>query len=330
METRRAAAVSRTAAGKGDEPTRAARKRHGRRRLRLSQVWPIFKTGLAGWWNDNVPRLGASLAYYTLFAIAPVLLVAIAIAGRVFGPEAVRGEIVGQVQGLIGKEGGRAVQALLAGASNPSSGLIATIIGTITFLFAATGAFLELQTALNTIWRVQTKSSASIRDFLFQRLISFGIVVAIGFLLIVSLAVSAALAAASAWLNVRMPGMPLVWDILNNLVALAVMALLFALLYKVLPDVKLEWRDVWVGAFMTSVLFAIGKTLIGLYLGRSSTASSYGAAGSVIVLLLWVYYSSQIVLLGAELTRAYTESHSEKPPPEDFAKPDPMAVVKNT
>ncbi|MBA2628117.1 MAG: YihY/virulence factor BrkB family protein [Gemmatimonadales bacterium] len=298
--------------------------------LRLAHIWPTFKAGLKGWWDDNVPRLGASLAYYTLFAIAPVLLVAIAIAGRAFGDEAVRGELVGQVQQLIGVEGGRAVQALLAGASNRASGVIATIIGSVTFVLAATGAFLELQTALNTIWRVKPKSSANIRDFLVERLISFGIVVALGFLLTVSLAVSAGLAATSAWLNARMPGMPLVWEALNVIVSLGVMSLMFALLYKVLPDVELEWRDVWVGAIMTAVLFAIGKTLIGLYLGRSSTASAYGAAGSVVVLLLWVYYSAQIVLLGAELTRAYTASHGPKPPPESFATPDPNAVAKNT
>lgn len=286
----------------------------------MQRFWGVIKAGLKGWWNDNVSRLGASLAYYTLFAIAPVLIVAIAIAGLVFGQDAVRGQIVHQVDGLIGMEGGRAVQALLRGASSHSAGVLATVLGSITFLLGATGAFLELQYALNTIWRVAPKSSASLRDFLLQRLISFGLVVAIGFLLLVSLAVSAALAAFSGWLNARVPGMAFVWMAVNLVISIGVTTVLFALVYKVLPDVDLDWPDVWIGAVMTSVLFTIGKTVIGLYIGHSSTASSYGAAGSVVVLLLWVYYSTQVVLLGAELTRAFTASRRGAPRPVEYAK----------
>ncbi|MGE5092790.1 MAG: YihY/virulence factor BrkB family protein [Bacillota bacterium] len=286
----------------------------------IRRVWAIVRGGLKGWWNDNVPRLGASLAYYTLFAIAPVIIVAIGIAGLVFGPEAVRGQIVHQVDDLIGLEGGRAVQALLQGASNHSAGVLATVIGSITFLLGATGAFLELQYALNTIWRVAPKATAGLRDFLVQRLVSFGLVVAIGFLLMVSLAVSAALAAFSGWLNASVPGIAFVWMAVNLVISIAVTTLLFALVYKVLPDVDLDWPDVWTGALMTSVLFAIGKTVIGLYIGHSSTASSYGAAGSVVVLLLWVYYSAQIVLFGAELTRAYTATRRGAPKPVEYAK----------
>lgn len=292
----------------------------------MQRVWAVFKAGLKGWWNDNVSRLGASLAYYTLFAIAPVLIVAIAIAGLVFGQDAVRGQIVHQVDDLIGMEGGRAVQALLQGASNHSAGVLATVLGSITFLLGATGAFLELQYALNTIWRVAPKASASLRDFLLQRLISFGLVVAIGFLLLVSLAVSAALAAFSGWLNARVPGMAFLWMAVNLVISIGVSTLLFALVYKVLPDVDLDWPDVWIGAVMTSVLFSIGKTLIGLYIGHSSTASSYGAAGSVIVLLLWVYYSTQVVLLGAELTRAFTATRRGAPKPVEYAKREKRTV----
>lgn len=292
----------------------------------MRTAWRVFKAGFAGWWNDNLSRLGASLAYYTLFAIAPVLVVAIGIAGIVFGPDAVRGQIVHQVDDLIGLEGGRAVQALLQGASNHSAGVLATVIGSITFLLTATGAFLELQYALNTIWRVAPKASASIREFLMQRLISFGLVVAIGFLLMVSLAVSAALAAFGGWLNASAPGMAVIWIVVNLIISVGVTTLLFALLYKVLPDVDLGWKDVWIGALITSVLFAIGKTLIGLYIGRSSTASSYGAAGSVMILLLWVYYSSQVVLLGAEMTRAFTASRKGAPKPEPYAKREKRAV----
>jgi membrane protein len=291
----------------------------------IRRGWAVFRGGLKGWWNDNVPRLGASLAYYTLFAIAPVLIVAIGIAGLVFGPDAVRGQIVHQVDDLIGMEGGRAVQALLQGASNHSAGVLATIIGSITFLLGATGAFLELQYALNTIWRVAPKASAGLREFLLQRLISFGLVVAIGFLLMVSLAVSAALAAFSGWLNARVPGMAFVWMAVNLVISIGVTTVLFALVYKVLPDVELDWPDVWIGALMTSVLFAIGKTVIGLYIGHSSTASSYGAAGSVVILLLWVYYSAQVVLLGAELTRAFTATRRGAPKPVEYAKREKRA-----
>lgn len=285
----------------------------------------MFSKALQAWWDDNAPRLGASLAYYTLFAIAPILLVAIAISGMVFGPEAVRGEIVGQLDGLLGREGARAVQGLLEGASRRQAGVAATIVGSITFFVAATGAFLELQAALNTIWRVKPNPSINWRAFAMDRVRSFGLVIAIGFLLLVSLAVSAALAALSGWLNQRAPGLPLVWSGVNVLVSLGVTTALFAMLYRFLPDVQLGWRDVGVGAFVTAVLFTIGKQLIGLYLGQSTTASSYGAAGSVIVLLLWVYYSSQILLFGAEFTRVYAQREGSKPRPQEFAEKDPDA-----
>jgi membrane protein len=290
----------------------------------------LFGTALAAWWDDNAPRLGASLAYYTLFAIAPILLVALAVAGLVFGAEAVRGQLVGQIDHLVGREGARAVQALLAGASQRKAGVLATVLGGVTFVVAATGAFLELQAALNTIWRVKPKPGVNLKGFLLDRVRSFGLVVAIGFLLMVSLAVSAALAALSGWLSRRAPGVPLLWDAVNVLVSLGVITVLFAMLYRFLPDVHLRWRDVWTGAFVTAVLFTIGKHLIGLYLGQSSVASSYGAAGSVVVLLLWVYYASQIVLLGAEFTRAYASREHSRPQPQSFAERDPDAPKKAT
>ena len=298
--------------------------------MRMPAVLRLFRTALAAWWNDNVPRLGASLAYYTLFAVGPILLVAIAIAGLVFGDEAVRGQLVGQMDQLVGREGARAVQALLAGASQRKAGVLATVIGGVTFVVAATGAFLELQAALNTIWRVKPRPGVNLKGFLLDRLRSFGLVVAIGFLLMVSLAVSAALAALSGWLGRRSPGLPLLWNAVNVLISLGVITVLFAMLYRFLPDVRLRWRDVWIGALVTAVLFTIGKQLIGLYLGQSSTASSYGAAGSVVVLLLWVYYSSQIVLLGAEFTRVYTRRQRSTPEPESFAEKDPEAPKKAT
>jgi membrane protein len=268
--------------------------------------------------------MGAALAYYTLFALAPILIVAIAIAGVAFGPEAVRGEIVGQIQGLVGREGALAVQAMLEGAAKPSSSVPATIIGIITFFLGATGAFLELQTDLDAIWRVKPKSRGNfLRDLLMQRVISFGLVLGFGFLLLTSLVVSAALAALHTYMGNAFPGVSVLWEALNVIVSLIVITLLFAMIYKVLPDVKLAWGDVWVGALVTAGLFTIGKFLIGLYIGTSAVGSTYGAAGSVIVVLVWVYYSSQIILLGAEFTRAYVQQFGPRPPPEEFATKDP-------
>jgi membrane protein len=267
--------------------------------------------------------LGASLAYYTLFALAPILVVAIAIGGLVFGAEAVRGEIVGQIKGLIGREGAEAIQAMLEGAARPSTSLATAAAGVVTFFLGATGAFLELQTALNTIWRVKPKPGGSfIRMLVMQRLISFGLVVALGFLLLTSLLVSAGLAAVHTYMGNAFPGVFVLWEALNVVVSLAVITLLFAMVYKVLPDVKLAWGDVWVGALVTAGLFTVGKLLIGLYLGTTSVASTYGAAGSVIVILVWVYYSAQIVLLGAEFTREYVGVFGRRPPPADFAASD--------
>jgi membrane protein len=286
--------------------------------------WRLFRSAVVAWWDDNALRLGASVAFYTLFAIAPILLIAIRIAGLVFGPEAVRGEIVGQIDGLVGTEGGRAVQALLEGASRPHEGWLPTIIGGVTFVITACGAFLELQAAFNTIWRVTPAPDGQVRMFVVDRLQSFGLVVAIGFLLLVSLAASAAIAALGAWLGHRTSAVPIVLQALNIVLSLVVTTGLFALLFKFLPDVDLRWGDVLTGAVVTAVLFTIGKELIGLYLGRTATASAYGAAGSVVLLLLWVYYTSQIVLVGAEFTRLYADRTRGHVPISEFAEFDPQ------
>jgi membrane protein len=209
---------------------------------------------------------------------------------------------------------------MLEGAAKPSSSVPATVIGIITFFLGATGAFLELQTDLDAIWRVKPKSRGSfLRELLMQRFISFGLVLGFAFLLLTSLVVSAALAALHTYMGNAFPGDAILWEAVNAIVSLIVITLLFAMIYKVLPDVKLAWSDVWVGALVTAGLFTIGKFLIGLYIGTSAFASAYGAAGSVIVILLWVYYSSQIVLLGAEFTRAYVEQFGPRPPPVGFA-----------
>jgi membrane protein len=283
--------------------------------VKLPGFVATFWGALKAWWKDDAPRLGAALAYYTLFALAPVLLIAIAIAGQFFGPEAVRGEIVRQVEGLMGREAATGIQTLLEGASGHHSGTLAAILGTLTFLITASGAFLELQTALNTIWRVKPRADAPVKRFLLNRAQSFGLVLAIGFLLLVSLVVSAGVSAAAGWLQNAVQIDPLIWNAANAVISLAVATVLFALLFKYLPDVELRWRDVWAGAVATSLLFTIGKFFIGLYIARSSTASSYGAAGSILVLLIWVYYSAQIVLLGAEYTRIQAERSGGKPAP---------------
>jgi membrane protein len=289
-------------------------------RSRTPALVRIFGTALKAWWDDDALRLGAALAYYTLFAIAPVLLVATGIAGLVFSTDAVRGEIVTQLDYLVGREGAHAVQSLLEGASQRRAGILATTIGSVAFIVAATGAFLELQAALNTIWRVKSNPGAHLKAFVIDRLRSFGLVAAIGFLLMVSLAVTAALAAFSAGLSRHSSAVPLVWSGVQIIVSLVGTTTLFALLYRVLPDVHLGWRDVATGAFVTAVLFTLGQQLIGLYLGQSSMASSYGAAGSVMILLLWVYYSCQILLLGAEFTRVYAEHRGTTVSAHSFAE----------
>src|SRR6185503_9203201 len=233
----------------------------------------LFGAALRAWWDDDVMRLGASLAFYTLFAIAPVLLVATAIAGVVFDAEAVRGEIVAQLDSLVGRVGALAVQSLLEGATQRRVGVVATALGIIGFVVAATGAFLELQAALNSIWRVKSPLRPHLKAFLLDRLRSFGLVVAVGFLLMVSLAVTAALAALNGWLARRAPSMPLLWSGVSLLVSLIVTTGLFAMLFRFLPDVHLRWTDVITGAVVTAVLFTIGQQLIGLYLGQSSMAS---------------------------------------------------------
>lgn len=285
-----------------------------------------FRGAARAWWDDDCTRLGASLAYYTLFAIAPVLLMATAIAGMVFGPDAVRAEIVAQLDQLVGHDGALAIESLLEAASRRPSGALATMFGGVAFLIAATGAFLELQVALNTIWRVKPRPTGHLYAFVIDRLRSFGLVVAIGFLLLVSLTVTAALAALGAWLFKLSPANATFWSILNTFISIAVTTGLFALLFRFLPDVRLRWRDVATGAAVTAVLFTFGQYVIGLYLGQGVVASSYGAAGSIMVLLLWVYYSCQIVLFGAEFTRVWAARHGIKPKPEEFAVKDPKAV----
>jgi membrane protein len=273
------------------------------------------------WQEDGALQLGAALSYYTIFSLAPMLLVVIGVAGLVYGREAVQGQLVGQLRGLVGEQGGEAIQTMVANAGRHGSGVLATVIGLVTTLFGATGLFVELQDSLNRIWGVKAKPGQGLKGFLMNRVISFGMILGIGFLLLVSLVLSAAVAALGTWANGLMPSAEILVQILTFVLSFALVTLLFAMIYKVLPDVKLAWRDVWIGAAVTALLFTLGKFLIGLYLGRSSVASAYGAAGSVVVLLLWVYYSSQILFLGAEFTQVYASHHGSRIEPDEHAVP---------
>lgn len=272
------------------------------------------------WKRDNVPRLGAALAYYALFAMAPVLLVVIAVAGLVWGQEAVRGQIVGEIDNLLGADGARVIQDMLAGVARPRESRIATAIGSATFLVAVTGAFLELQSVLNFIWRVKPKPGVAVKRFLLNRLRSFGIVVTLSFLILISLAASAALTALSSWAGRRFSALSVVWPLIGEVVAFAAITLLFAMIYKVLPDVKLKWRHVWIGGAVTALFFVLGKFLIGFYISSTNTASTYGAAAAVAVILIWVYYTTQIVLLGAEFTRVQSRGRGLIARPEPYAE----------
>ena len=269
-------------------------------------MWSLLGETFVEWYDDRAPRLGAALAYYTVFALAPGLILIIALAGVVLGKEAAQGQIISQVEDLAGEAGAEAVRATIESARNAGSSLVATTLGIVTLLFGLWGVFGELQDALNTIWRVPATPGLGVVGVIRQRFWSFTMVVGIGFLLLVSLAASAGLAAFGKFFSQLLPLPAVVMETTNALLSFVIITFMFAVIYKALPDVKLAWRNVWTGAAVTAVLFTIGKTLIGLYLGRSTVASVYGAAGSLIVILLWVYYSAQIVFFGAEFTKVYS------------------------
>lgn len=276
--------------------------------MRLKNGIKLLKVTFSEYNEDKVPLLAAALAYYTVFSLAPLLLIVIAIAGSVFGEEAAQGEIVGQIQGLIGREGAEAIQVMLQNTQQPNSGgTVATVLGIVTLLFGATGVFGQLQDALNIIWDVQPKPGRGVKNFIQTRLLSFAMVVVIGFLLLVSLVISAVLAGVSHFFGEMFPGFILGGQILNLVISFGTTTLLFASIYRFLPDVHVPWKNLWIGAAVTAFLFTIGKSMIGLYLGNSGVGSTYGAAGSLVVILIWVFYSAQILLLGAEFTQVYSK-----------------------
>jgi membrane protein len=274
--------------------------------MQLKTIWILLKNTAIEWQEDKVSLWAAGIAFYTIFSLAPLLIIAIAIAGAVFGQEAAQNQIVEQIQGLIGKQGAQAVRTMIQNTQQPGSGgILATTFGVATLLLGASGVFGQLQEALNTIWDVHPQSGINIKNFLEKRLLSFAIVLVIGFLLLVSLIVSAVLAAIANFFGHLFPQWIQLGQILNFLFSFGGTTLLFALLYKVLPDINIAWSNIWIGATTSALLFTIGKFLIGLYLGNSSIGSSYGAASSLVIVLIWVFFSAQILLLGAEFTQVY-------------------------
>jgi membrane protein len=275
--------------------------------------WYLIKQSVSAWRDDYAPSMGAAIAYYTLFSIAPLLVIVIAIAGLAFGAQAAQNAIVAQLQGLIGYEGAVAIQGLLKSASEPARGTISTIIGALTLVIGATTVFAELQNALDRIWEVPAADkTAGILSLLRRRLLSFGMVLVLGLLMLVSLVLSAALAALGQWWGSLSGGWEAVLHALNFAVSFVVITGLFAAIYRIMPRAEIAWGDVWVGAIVTALLFTIGKSLIGLYLGKSAVTSGFGAAGSMVVLLIWVYYSAQIFLLGAEFTWVYAHASGSR------------------
>ena len=267
------------------------------------------------------------MAFYSVFALAPLFLIVIAMAGLVFGQEAAQGQIIGQIQGLVGEDSAKAIQHMIEEARKPSAGIIATVLAIVMLLLGATGVFAQLQEALNTIWRVEEKPGEGIWKILKDRFFSLMAVLGTGFLLLISLIISAGLSAVGTSVEHSLPVPEFLLQIINFCVSFAIVTLLFAMIYKLLPDISIQWGDVWIGAIITSLLFTIGKFFIGLYLGRSEVGIAYGTAGSLVVILIWVYYASQIFLFGAEFTAVYAESHGSRLAPSAHARTKPVVKL---
>lgn len=286
----------------------------------LKAIWNLLKSSVNSWIDDKAPRLGAALSFYTAFAIPPLVMIAIFIASLVFNPEAVRSQMFSQVGGLIGHKASYAIESAMAAQYQSNKGVFASGAAIITLIVTATGLFIELQDALNTIWKVEPKPGHGLKGFIRIRLMSFAMILGIAFLLLVSLIISAALAVLSRYINELLPALGVLSAIANGLVSFLVITVLFALIFKILPDVKIAWRDVWIGGAVTSILFTAGKFLLAWYLGRSKMVSAYGAAGSMVLILLWVYYSAQILFFGAEVTKVYATRFGTKAQPASYAR----------
>jgi membrane protein len=292
-------------------------------------VWPLIKDTANDWLDDEAPRLAASLAFYTLLSLAPLIVITVAIAGLALGPEAAKGQIAGELGAIVGSDAAKGVETVVANAKAPASGTLATVLGVLALCVGATGVFGELQYSLNRIWEVKAKPGRGIWGEVKDRFFSFTMVLGVAFLLLVSLVLSAALSAIGRSFANALPGGELVWQVVNFVFSFALITGLFALIYKVVPDAEIRWPDVWPGALVTALLFTLGKSLLGIYLGKASVGSAYGAAGSLVVLVVWVYYSAQILFLGAEFTQVYARRRGSEIKPtgkgiplrEDDARP---------
>jgi len=282
----------------------------------------LLKVSFSRWNEHRAPKLGAALAYYTVLSLAPLLVLTVAIAGFFFGAAAVRGDLAHQLQNLMGHESAQAIQTVLKTTYKPGAGIISTVLGILALLFGASGAFNELRDSLNLIWNAPRRAGSGILNEIRSRFFSFAMVLAIGFLLLVSLSLSAGLAAAGKFVGDLLPISAFVLEIFNFLFSFVAITFLFALIYKYVPDVRLDWSDVWIGAAVTSLLFSLGKFLIGFYLGKAAVGSAYGAAGSLVVVLVWVYYSAQIFWYGAEFTQVYATSDGSQRAGEYQSAPD--------
>ena len=278
----------------------------------MKKYLSLFKQTWTEFSDDKAPRLGAALAYYTVFSIAPLLLIAIAIAGLVFGHQAAQGQIQQQLSGVLGKGTADAMGEMIKSAAKPRSGIIAAVIGVVTLIFGAAGVFAQLQDALDTIWNVQTPKAAGIMRMIKDRFLSMAMVFGIGFLLLVTLVLDAGISAAGKWLGPKVHGGEAVVQAIQLVVSFGVVAVLFALIFRYLPHTKVEWHDVWFGAIFTGLLFVLGKFGLGLYIGKAAVGSSFGAAGSLVIILIWVYWSAQILFFGAEFTQVYARTRGSK------------------
>jgi len=277
-------------------------------KIALKPWLTLAKSTVSSWLDDYAPSMGAALSYYTVFSLAPLLLIVVSVAGLVFGEDAVRGELFAQLQGLMGADAAKAVQGLLASASKPSHGIVGTVIGIAVLVFGATTVFGELQDDLDRIWRAPARKKGGLWSLLRARLLSFGMILALAFLLMVSLVVGAVISALGKWWGPIFGGWEVLAQVVNVVVGFALTTAIFAIIYKMMPRVHVRWHDVWIGAIVTALLFTVGKFLIGLYIGKSGVASGFGAAGSLVVVFVWVYYSAQIFLLGAEFTWVYART----------------------
>lgn len=288
--------------------------------MHFKDAWAAIKETVSDWSDDNASRLAAALAYYSLLSLAPLLVIAIAVTGLFVGPEAARGEVAGELGSVVGGDAAQGIQAIAASARSPSAGIVSTIVGIVTLFVGASGVFGELQSSLNTVWEVKPKPGRGIWGEIKARFFSFTMVLGVAFLLLISLVMSSLLSAIGSRFSHALPGGEALWQLVNFAFSLGAITVVFALIFKYVPDAEVKWKDVWLGALVTAVLFTLGKFLLGLYLGKAAPGSAYGAAGSIIALVVWVYYAAQIFLVGAEFTQVQARRRGSE------IKPSPDAV----